>query len=128
MTERLQVYKCEICGNIVMVLHAGKGQLVCCGKPMTLFEEKTIDVGKEKHVPVVEKTSEGLLIKVGSTEHPMEEKHYIEWIQVIKGDITAISFLKPGMKPEFLIKPETFLEIERAREYCNIHGLWSNKK
>ncbi|MEM2743130.1 MAG: desulfoferrodoxin family protein, partial [Candidatus Methanomethylicaceae archaeon] len=97
-------------------------------KPMTLFEEKTIDVGKEKHVPVVEKTSEGLLIKVGSIEHPMEEKHYIEWIQVIKGDITAISFLKPGMKPEFLIKPETFLEIERAREYCNIHGLWSNKK
>jgi len=126
MTERLQVYKCEICGNIVMVLHSGIGQLVCCGKPMKLLEEKTVDVGKEKHVPVVEKTDKGTLVKVGSVPHPMEEKHYIEWVQIVKDGTTTIGFLKPGMKPEVLF--EAAGEIVKASEYCNIHGLWSNKK
>ncbi|MCQ5362597.1 MAG: desulfoferrodoxin [Candidatus Methanomethylicia archaeon] len=126
MTERLQIYKCEICGNIVMVLHSGIGQLVCCGEPMKLLEEKTVDVGKEKHVPVVEKTEKGTLVKVGSVPHPMEEKHYIEWVQIINSDTTMIGFLKPGMKPEVLF--EVTGEITKAREYCNIHGLWSNKK
>ncbi len=109
-----------------MVLHSGIGQLVCCGEPMKLLEEKTVDVGKEKHVPVVEKTDRGILVKVGSVPHPMEEKHYIEWVQIIQNDVTMIGFLKPGMKPEALF--EISGEIAKAREYCNIHGLWSNKK
>ncbi|MEM3743623.1 MAG: desulfoferrodoxin [Candidatus Methanomethyliaceae archaeon] len=126
ITEKLQVYKCEICGNIVMVLHSGMGQLVCCGEPMKLLEEKTIDVGKEKHVPVIEKTDKGTLVKIGSVPHPMEEKHYIEWVQIIKDETTMIGFLKPGMKPEVLF--EVTGDVKKAREYCNIHGLWSNKK
>jgi superoxide reductase len=81
MTEKLQIYKCEICGNIVEVLHTGKGQLVCCGQPMKLQVENTVDASKEKHVPVVEKIEEGIKVKVGSVPHPMEEKHYIEWIE-----------------------------------------------
>ncbi|MGQ9760100.1 MAG: desulfoferrodoxin [Candidatus Methanomethylicaceae archaeon] len=126
MTKKLEVYKCEVCGNIVMVLHEGVGQLVCCGKPMKLLEEKTVDVGKEKHVPVFEKTQRGVVVKVGSVPHPMEEKHYIEWVEVIKDDTTMITFLKPGMRPEATF--EVVGEITRAREYCNIHGLWANKK
>ncbi|HEX69186.1 MAG TPA: desulfoferrodoxin, partial [Candidatus Bathyarchaeota archaeon] len=86
MAELKQVYRCNICGNIVEVLHAGSGQLVCCGQPMELLTEKTEDVGKEKHVPVVEMTADGFKVKVGSIEHPMEENHYIEWIELIADD------------------------------------------
>jgi len=124
MTEQKQIYKCNICGNIVEVLHTGAGQLVCCGQPMELLEEKIEDVGKEKHVPIVEKTETGVRAKVGSIPHPMEEKHYIEWIEIIADGKTYRKFLKPGDKPEteFEIKAE---EIE-AREYCNLHGLWKS--
>lgn len=125
ITKKLEGYKCEICGNIVMVLHEGVGQLVCCGKPMKLLEEKTLDVGKEKHVPVVEKTSKGIIVKVGSVPHPMEEKHYIEWIEVIKDESSIITFLKPGIKPEATF--EGVSDITKARVYCNIHSLWANK-
>mgnify|MGYP001599702971 CR=1 FL=1 len=122
MTVQKQIYKCNVCGNIVEVLHAGAGQLVCCGQPMKLLEEKTEDVGKENHVPVIEKTKEGILIKVGSVPHPMEEKHYIEWIEIIADGVVYRKFLKPGDKPEaeFNIKAE---KID-VREYCNLHGLW----
>ncbi|MBS7617476.1 desulfoferrodoxin [Candidatus Bathyarchaeota archaeon] len=122
MTERRQIYRCSICGNIVEVLHAGVGQLVCCGRPMELLKEKTEDVGMEKHVPVIEKTEKGVRLKVGSTPHPMEEKHYIEWIEVIVESATHRKFLKPGDKPEadFEVKVDKI----QAREYCNIHGLW----
>ncbi len=124
MTVQKQIYKCNICGNIVEVLHAGAGQLVCCGQPMELLKEKTEDVGKEKHVPVIEKTKERTLIKVGSVPHPMEEKHYIEWIEIIADGVVYRKFLKLGDNPEaeFEIKAE---RIE-AREYCNIHGLWKS--
>jgi superoxide reductase len=122
MTERLQVYKCEVCGNIVEVLHEGKGELVCCGQPMKLFVENTVDASKEKHVPVIEKTATGFKVKVGAVAHPMEEKHYIEWIEVIADGKAYRQFLKPGDLPE-----ATF-EIQAAqitaREYCNLHGLW----
>ena len=124
MTQRDQVYKCEICGNIVEVVHAGQGQLVCCGKPMVLFVENTVDAAREKHVPVVEKTGDGVKVKVGSVAHPMEEKHYIEWIEIIHpdGNIDR-KFLTPGMSPEadFCAAVESGAIV---REYCNVHGLW----
>lgn len=122
MTARLQVYKCEICGNIVEVLHEGQGQLVCCGKPMKLLTENATDASKEKHVPVMEKTASGIKIKVGSAPHPMEEKHYIEWVQIIADGKAYRQFLNPGNAPEaaFEIRAENI----DAREYCNVHGLW----
>ncbi len=122
MTSKNQIYKCNVCGNIVEVLHPGKGQLVCCGQSMELLKEKTEDVGQEKHVPVIEKTASGIKVKVGSIPHPMEEKHFIEWIEIIVNSQTYRKFLKPGDAPEveFLIKAENI----KAREYCNLHGLW----
>jgi superoxide reductase len=125
MTKRMQVYKCEKCGNIVEVLHEGVGELVCCGEPMKLFEENTVDAAKEKHVPVIEKVANGYLVKVGSVAHPMEEKHYIEWIQLIADGHSCRKFLKPGDKPEAFF--ETSAKKVGAREYCNIHGLWSKE-
>ena len=125
MTELKQVYRCNICGNIVEVLHTGVGTLVCCGQPMELLAEKMEDVGLEKHIPVIEKTEIGYLVKVGSIPHPMEEKHYIEWIELVADGKSCRKFLKPGEKPEafFEIKAEKV----SAREYCNIHGLWKSK-
>jgi superoxide reductase len=124
VTAQKQVYRCNVCGNIVEVLHAGKGELVCCGQPMELLQEKTADVGLEKHVPVIEATEKGVKVKVGEIPHPMEEKHYIEWIEVITDGDSYRKFLKPGDKPE------AEFEIGRqkviAREYCNIHGLWKS--
>ena len=122
MTQRLQVYKCEVCGNIVEVLHAGKGELVCCNQPMKLLEENTVDAAKEKHVPVIEKTDKGYRVKVGSVAHPMEEKHYIEWIELIADGKVSRQFLNPGDEPkaDFEIKAEKVF----ARSYCNLHGLW----
>jgi superoxide reductase len=122
MTQEKQIYKCNICGNIVEVLHSGVGQLVCCGQPMELLTEKTEDVGMEKHLPVIEKTERGVRVKIGSIPHPMEEKHYIEWIEIIAEGTSYRKFLRPGDKPEaeFEIQAENI----EAREYCNIHGLW----
>jgi superoxide reductase len=124
MTEQKQIYKCNICGNIVEVLHAGVGQLVCCGQPMELLTEKTKDVGLEKHVPVLEKTEKGIKVKVGSIPHPMEPKHYIEWVEILADGRVYRKFFKPGDKPEAEFKI-TAAKIE-AREYCNIHGLWKS--
>jgi len=122
MTQQNQIYKCNICGNIVEVLHVGVGQLVCCGQPMELLKEKTEDIGQEKHVPAIDQIEEKVKVRVGSIPHPMEENHYIEWIEIIADGKVYRKFLKPGDKPEaeFKIKAE---KIE-AREYCNIHGLW----
>ena len=124
MTGLKQVYRCNVCGNIVEVLHVGQGELVCCGQPMELLQEKTADAGREKHVPVVEATDSGLRVKVGSVPHPMEEKHYIEWVEVITDGDGCRKFLRPGDKPEaeFEIKSKKVA----AREYCNIHGLWKS--
>lgn len=124
MTEKKQIYKCNICGNIVEVLHAGVGQLVCCGQPMELLEEKTADAGLEKHVPVIEKTEKGVRVKVGSIPHPMEQNHYIEWIEIIADGRVYRKFLKPGDKPE--AEFEITAEKTEAREYCSIHGLWKS--
>lgn len=120
--EKLQVYRCELCGNIVEVLHVGGGELVCCGQPMKLLVENTVDASREKHVPVVERDKDGVLVRVGSVIHPMEEKHYIEWIEVIADGRVLRQFLKPGDKPEALFKIEAKEII--VREYCNLHGFW----
>ncbi len=122
MAEKLQVYKCEACGNIVEVLHGGGGELVCCGEPMKLQVENTVDAAKEKHVPIIEKVDGGVKVKVGSVAHPMEESHYIEWVEIIADGEAYRQFLNPGEAPEatFCIKADQIT----AREYCNLHGLW----
>jgi superoxide reductase len=122
MTRLNEVYRCEVCENIVEVVHAGVGELVCCGQPMKKMIENTVDAAREKHVPVVERTENGILVKVGSVAHPMEEKHYIEWIEVVADGRVMRESLKPGMAPEATFKctGNTFT----VREYCNLHGLW----
>ena len=122
MAEQLEVYKCDLCGNIVEVLHGGAGELVCCGEAMKLFVENTVDAAKEKHVPVVEKTADGFKVTVGSVAHPMEAEHYIEWVEVIAGGKAYRQFLKPGEAPEATFCVDT--DQVTAREYCNLHGLW----
>ena len=122
MADRLQVYKCKACGNIVEVLVGGAGELVCCGEPMQLLTENTVDAAKEKHVPVIEKLDGGYKVKVGGVAHPMEEKHWIVWIELIADGKSYRQFLNPGDAPE------AFFAVDAgsvaAREYCNLHGLW----
>ncbi|MFH1721785.1 MAG: desulfoferrodoxin [Candidatus Altiarchaeota archaeon] len=125
VSEQLQIYKCGICGNIVEVLHNGGGELVCCEQPMDLQGENTTDAATEKHVPVIEETETGIKIKVGEVIHPMEEKHFIQWIQAISDGKTYRKFLKPGDTPEAEFKIPA--KGVKAREYCNLHGLWIKK-
>jgi superoxide reductase len=127
MTKRANIYKCELCGNIVETLHAGPGELVCCNKPMKLMDEQNADFATEKHVPIIEKIENGIKVIVGSTLHPMTEDHYIEWIEVINGDYIQRKYLKPGEEPvaEFYVP---FSDKLIAREYCNKHGNWISKK
>lgn len=120
-----QVYKCDVCGNIVVLIHAGGGELVCCGAPMKLMVENTVDASKEKHVPVIEKIDGGYKVKVGSVAHPMEEKHYIEWIELMAGDMVMTKILKPGDAPEAVFSTDA--KSVGVRQYCNLHGLWSAK-
>ena len=122
MTKRTQIYKCEICGNIVEVLHEGAGELVCCGRPMKLIVENTTDAAREKHVPVIEKTADGYKVSVGSVLHPMIDVHYIEWIELDTDGQVFRQYLKPGDTPVAIFKVSA--EKLTAREYCNIHGLW----
>ena len=122
MAQRLEVYKCELCGNIVEVLFGSDGQLVCCGQPMTLLAENTVDAAKEKHVPVIEKVEGGVKVKVGEVAHPMEEKHYIQWIEIIADGKIYRQFLNPGDAPEATFN--IVADQIAAREYCNLHGLW----
>ncbi|MDQ1317266.1 MAG: superoxide reductase [Candidatus Poribacteria bacterium] len=124
MAEKLEVYICEICGNIVEVLQGGVGELVCCDEPMKLLKANTVDAAKEKHVPVLEATDHGIKVKVGSVAHPMEPKHFIMWIELIAEGRSYRTYLKPGDAPEatFCIDAK---EIT-ARAYCNLHGLWKS--
>jgi superoxide reductase len=127
MVEKNEIYKCSVCGNVVEVLTVGGGQLVCCNKPMELMQEKSDDEGQEKHVPVIEKTENKLIVKVGSVPHPMEESHYIQWIEINMLDVGRIAkkSLKPGDNPEveFHVRGDNFA----IRSYCNLHGLWKSK-
>ena len=121
-----KVYKCEKCGNIVDVLHEGAGNLVCCGMEMVLMEENSIDAANEKHIPVIEKTENGIIVKVGTIDHPMTDEHYIEWIEVINGPYSQKEFLKPNNKPQ----AESYVPFNEnliARSYCNLHKLWKSK-
>lgn len=123
MTQLNQVYKCDLCGNIVTVLHAGEGELTCCNQAMSLCEEKTADAATEKHVPVIEEVDGGVKVTVGSVPHPMEDDHYIEWIELQTGDKVLRQALKPGAEPSALFEGAT-ADNAAAREYCNKHGLW----
>ncbi|RKY21125.1 MAG: desulfoferrodoxin [Planctomycetota bacterium] len=122
MAEKREVYKCGICGNIVYVLHGGRGALVCCGRPMKLYEENTVDAAHEKHVPVVSVEGGKVVVRVGEVAHPMQEAHYIEWIEVSAGGHVCRKFLNPGDEPaaEFEV-PDGELTV---RAWCNLHGLW----
>lgn len=122
--EKHQIYKCETCGDIYEVLRKGKGEVACCAQLMTLLKENTVDASQEKHVPVIEKTENGFKVKIGSVPHPMEQEHYIEFIEIIADGIIYRKFLNPGDKPEaeFCISDENIV----AREHCNIHGLWKS--
>ena len=123
MAKILEVYKCELCGNIVEVVHAGDGDLSCCGQDMKLLSENTVDAAKEKHVPVIEVGDGTVKVTIGSVAHPMEEKHYIEWIELIADGKAYRQFLNPGDAPT-----ATFNVTAKkltARELCNLHGLWS---
>ncbi len=127
MTKVGEIYKCEVCGNIVEVLHAGAGELVCCGKPMKNMVAGTTDGAAEKHVPVIEKVEGGYKVKVGSVAHPMTEAHYIEWIELICNKCGKVQrkYLKPGDAPEAVFASDS--DSVTAREYCNLHGLWEAK-
>jgi superoxide reductase len=125
MTTKHQIYRCPICGNIVEVLHQGVGQLVCCGQPMDLLSGKSENEGQEKHLPVIEKSLGKVVVKVGSIPHPMEEAHYIEWIEITADNQVYKRFLKPGDAPQASF--EITAENVSARAYCNVHGLWQTK-
>ena len=125
MAKKSGIYKCEICGNIVEVLHEGKGELVCCGQAMKLVQENTVEASFEKHIPVIEKIDRGIKVKVGSEAHPMLEKHYIEWIEVLVGDKSCRKFLKPDDAPEAVF--DITDDNVAARAYCNLHGLWKSQ-
>ena len=122
MSELYEVYKCKVCGSSVEVVDSKDAELVCHGQPMRELAENTVDASKEKHVPVVESTANGILVKIGSVPHPMEEKHYIEWIEVVADGRIMRAFLEPGKAPEarFTCTGNTFT----VREYCNLHSLW----
>ena len=122
MAAKLEVYKCEVCGNIVEVIHGGAGELVCCGQPMVKLTENTTDAAREKHVPVVEKIDGGYKVSVGSVLHPMADDHYIEWIELLADGKAYRQFLSPGDEPiaTFTVEAATV----SAREFCNKHGLW----
>lgn len=122
--EKLNVFKCSVCGNMVEVLAVGGGTLTCCGEAMEQLEEKTQDAATEKHVPIIEATDKGIKVIVGSTAHPMEEQHFIQWIEAVRGETVCRAYLKPGQAPEAeFAMPEDGVS---AREYCNVHGLWKS--
>lgn len=125
MTKLNQIYKCNVCGNIVEVVHTGAGELVCCGQPMELQLEKSQDEGQEKHLPIIEKTASGVKVKVGSVPHPMIAEHFLEWIEVLADGKVYRQFFKAGDQPEVEFDISTDASVQ-ARVYCNLHGLWQS--
>ncbi len=127
MAERFEIYKCGICGNVAEVVEGKGGVLDCCGREMKLLAENSTDAAKEKHVPVIEETNEGYIVKVGSIEHPMIEAHYIEFVELSVDGKRYKKYLEPSDKPEFEFKVAKGRSVS-AREYCNLHGLWKAVK
>ena len=128
MTKKMQIYKCKVCGNIVEVLHEGSGELVCCGQPMDLLDEKTADSSTEKHVPFIKREDNKYVVTVGENAlHPMEEKHHIEWIELIVDNMVYRKFLKPNDKPEAVFEVPESASVS-ATEFCNVHGLWAKNR
>jgi superoxide reductase len=123
MTTKAEVYKCGLCGNMVEVIHAAGGTLTCCGEAMKKLDENTVDASREKHIPVVEYVQGGVKVTVGSVLHPMEDKHFIEWIELLAGDKVLRQYLKPGVPPVAFFEGVTAKSVT-AREYCNLHGVW----
>jgi superoxide reductase len=124
-TQTLSIYKCAECGNIVELLLNGGGKLICCGQPMTLLADNTVDASREKHIPVIERTAEGILVTVGSIPHPMEAAHFIGWIELIADGKAYRQFLNPGDAPQALFP--VIAEHVTAREFCNLHGVWKGE-
>lgn len=122
MTKKNDVYKCNVCGNITEVLHESGGTLSCCNQPMQKLEENSVEASKEKHIPVVTPVPGGYKVSVGSVEHPMEDKHFIEWIELVTESTVLRKQLKPGEKPEVIFLTDA--KTVYAREYCNLHGHW----
>ena len=122
MATRNEVYKCREGGMVVEVLCDGDGEPQCHGQPLKLLAENTVDAAREKHVPVIEKVDGGFKVKVGDVPHPMEDKHWIVWIEVMADGKLYRQYLDPGDAPEatFPIQADQVV----AREYCNLHGLW----
>lgn len=124
MTKLNQVFKCGVCGNIVEVVHASSGELVCCGQVMIAQTENTVEASLEKHVPVVEIVGDKVKVKVGSVPHPMETAHYIEWIEVLTSVRVYRKYLTPDLNKEAEAEFTVEGEVVEIREYCNLHGLW----
>jgi len=123
MTEINQIYHCNVCGNIIEVLHNGADSLTCCGQKMELLVPNSTDAANEKHVPVIEKGDGMTVIKIGSVAHPMENEHFIQWIEIITEDGVQRKYLKPGEDPQAVFNSDGNI---KARAYCNLHGLWVN--
>ncbi len=124
MAQRLEVYKCNLCGNIVEVMTGGAGALVCCGQDMVLMSENTVDAAQEKHVPVATKVDGGWEVAVGSVAHPMDDNHWIEWIEINANGTSYKEFLNPGQEPKAFFPVDA--AAVTARAYCNLHGLWKS--
>ncbi len=122
-----EIYKCEVCGNIIEVLSVGGGELVCCQKPMSHIRENSIDAGKEKHIPIVKIENDKMLVTVGEIKHPMSDEHYIQWIEVILGEKIYRKNLKPNENPNTTFEILNHSKEIIVRAYCNIHGLWISK-
>ncbi|WP_020676502.1 desulfoferrodoxin [Geopsychrobacter electrodiphilus] len=126
MAKQLEIYKCSICGNIVEVMHGAAGALACCGQNMALLTENTTDAATEKHVPVVEVAGNKVKVQVGSVPHPMQNEHFIEWIELIADGKSYTQFLKPGEAPAAVFEVSGAKNLS-VREYCNLHGHWQAK-
>ncbi|MBN1437427.1 MAG: desulfoferrodoxin [Sedimentisphaerales bacterium] len=125
MANRLELYKCDKCGNVIEMIWGDYRHMLCCGTMMHPVEAKTADAKTEKHVPVIEKVPGGFKVTVGSVPHPMEENHYIQWIEIQADGKVYTEYLKPGMAPEATFTIDA--EKVTAREYCNVHGLWKGE-
>lgn len=121
----LEVFRCADCGMIAMITHDGSGEMACCGQPMVRAEENVVDASTEKHIPVVERADDRMVVRVGDVPHPMDPSHYIEWIEVNSGPDLFVRGLKPGNEARATFPG--YREGVKVRAYCNLHGLWTNR-